>query len=564
MAHRTVEAKEELKGVLNLCRYVAGSYQIKAAFLFGDYAFGLFNSKVMQVMLIINNFQPKIISYLKTLGEKSVLAIAVDQWVFERDVDRGFLGEALAGGMLFPYIPLLNAEYLHAQEVKLKKRIITELFENLVLDFPELSHEILIKPEYFLYESLLRRARLFPPAIYSILNFMHESVRKQNIESVLAGYLEALKELEKETIVNSSGGYIRISRDFIEKARKRKIRFTIPIKTAQKALFGLLLGIFPKILSSLSQNLLAFPNIQRTLSEDDRVFLTIEDPQKYLFVPTARGLVPLANRVSIETFAKEVLSADENVKVERMGGVLNDAYRVKAYVDGQEKSIVVKKFRDWSSFKWFPLALWAMGTRAFAVLGSSRLERECAINQLLSSKGFNAPKLLHVNHAERLLFMEYIEGENLEKVIKRIMGQKTTNISDKDLTVIKEVGKKIAEIHALNVSLGDTKPENILVGRDGEIYLLDFEQASRNGDQAWDIAEFLYYAGHYAPPLDGNKHAELITKYFIEGYLESGGKIENIRRAGSPKYTKVFSVFTLPNIILTISNICKKTHGKRE
>jgi tRNA A-37 threonylcarbamoyl transferase component Bud32 len=131
--------------------------------------------------------------------------------------------------------------------------------------------------------------------------------------------------------------------------------------------------------------------------------------------------------------------------------------------------------------------------------------------------------------------------------------------------LIREVGRKIAEIHRVGVSLGDCKPENILVTADGKLCFVDLEQATRDGDQSWDVAEFLYYSGHYVPPIStsASDAAELVTREFIEGYLEAGGKKETIKNAGSAKYTKVFSIFTLPHIIFAISNLCKKI-GKNQ
>ena len=520
----------------------------------------------MQVLLVIRGFQPRLMNYLKVFDERNIVVLAVDEGVFEMDVDKGFLGEAVAGGLIFPYIPLLNEAYLRVQEVKLKKRLILELLENLVLDFPEFSYEIHIKPEYFMYETMLSRARLFPPMIYDLLNFVRENSRKENIEKTLRGYSQALEELEKEKSINFTNGYVTISRHLLDKSRSRKIRFVNLFKPAQKALFTSLLSIFPKIVNLLSQNRETFPRLQRVTEENSRIVHQIEDPQKYLYVPTASGLVPLANKMDIEAFAREVLSADKDAKIgiEEIGGVLNDAYLIKIIVNGQERKIVVKRFRDWSSFKWFPLTLWTVGTRTFAVLARSRLEKECAINQLLYSNGFTVPKLLYVNHAERLIFMEYVEGENLEKTIRRIAGSKTTGEMKKDLNIMNKVGEKFAEVHALGIALGDTKPENIIIDRNSEICLLDFEQASRNGDKIWDVAEFLYYAGHYIPPLVGTKSAELITKAFVEGYLHAGGNAEIVKEAGKPKYTKVFSVFTRPHIIVAISNICRKASRLKE
>src|SRR3989442_14671851 len=37
--------------------------------------------------------------------------------------------------------------------------------------------------------------------------------------------------------------------------------------------------------------------------------------------------------------------------------------------------------------------------------------------------------------------------------------------------------------------LGDTKPENFIVDRDGKVTLVDLEQARYKGDYGWDVAE---------------------------------------------------------------------------
>jgi tRNA A-37 threonylcarbamoyl transferase component Bud32 len=223
--------------------------------------------------------------------------------------------------------------------------------------------------------------------------------------------------------------------------------------------------------------------------------------------------------------------------------------------------VVVKKFKDWVGFKWFPLALWALGTKSFAVLGRSRLEREYALNQFLHSQGASVPRILYVSPQQSLVFQEFVEGENLVDIIKRIMANEKE--AEKEFALIKEVGRKIAEAHRLGVALGDCKPENVIMTKEGKLFFVDLEQASRDGNQTWDIAEFLYYSGHYIPPLASAHPAELIAKSFIEGYLDAGGKKETVKKAASPRYTKVFSIFTQPHVILTLSNLCRKT-GEKE
>ncbi|MEM2093176.1 MAG: hypothetical protein QXE16_02710, partial [Candidatus Bathyarchaeia archaeon] len=81
--------------------------------------------------------------------------------------------------------------------------------------------------------------------------------------------------------------------------------------------------------------------------------------------------------------------------------------------------------------------------------------------------------------------------------------------------------------------------------------------ASKGGDKAWDIAEFVYFVGHYVSPLEGVQRAERIVKSFIKGYLMAGGSPAVVKAAGKPKYTRVFSLFVFPNVILALSKLCQ-------
>jgi len=276
-------------------------------------------------------------------------------------------------------------------------------------------------------------------------------------------------------------------------------------------------------------------------------------------------LVSLVDRVDVEAYVRDKVLHGEKGKIsmEALGGVLNDVYLVKANSGDVERRVLVKRFKDWSGFKWFPLNLWSLGTAKFAVSAKSRLERECAISEVLRGEGFNVPKVLHVSHGERLVFMDYVDGENLANQIRRIANSKTDDDVDKELATLTRVGELIARVHSLNVTLGDTKPENVIVNPAGEIFLLDFEQASHGGgDKAWDIAEFLYYSGHYLPALHGVGKAEAIADAFLTGYLKAGGSINVVRKAASPKYTRVFSIFTVPQVLAAMAAVCRKAEAQ--
>lgn len=544
--------------VLDICKRIAGAREIVAACFYGSwvYAPARYIGDV-NVLLVLSGLRLGLKGFQKPLNETNVVVLAVDKGAFERDVEQGWLGEFVADKITVPYQPFVNEEYLWQREVQTKKRIIQELLENMVLEFPELSHEFLIKAEYFMYKAMKQRARLFPPIIYSYLNMLSDDVRTKNIESIMRGYLQALKELAGEGKTTFSNEHIKITPTFIKTIKKQKLRIPPLLKSIQKAALTHLVSFFPKMTASLTSEEETFMKTYREVKMEE-LSSQLEEPEKYVLMPTPFGPVALSDETTIEDFVRKTLPGGEvlDMEIEKIGGVLNDVYQIRLRKDKEEQKIVVKKFRDWHGFKWFPLALWAIGTKAFAVLGRSRLEREYAINQFLSNKGFHVPKVLYVSPQEGLIFKEFIEGENLVHVIKRIVSSKSKATTD--IALVKEVGKKIAEAHGLGVAFGDCKPENILVTKEGNPYFVDLEQATRDGNQAWDVAEFLYYSGHYVFSLSSTDVVEFMARKFIEGYLEGGGKKETVRSAWSPRYSKVFSVFTPPHIILAISNICRK------
>jgi tRNA A-37 threonylcarbamoyl transferase component Bud32 len=551
--------------ILDVCRHLAGTTEVTAIILLDDNSITASSVKAaLEIVVVIRGFQPRLLSYVKVVDGRSIIIFAVDQWVFERDVERGFLGEALASALIFPYSALNGRDYLHAQEILLKKRLILELLSNLVLSFPELSYLLHIKPQYFMCEVVLNRIRVFPPMAYGISNFIRGKFPKKETDSVLCGYLEALEQLEKEKKVILSEGYVMIPKTLVTESKNPRVRLANISKNAPRTLFTSLFGVFPQLLNFFSQNTEALLKFQKLpWNREVTAKQHFVDPQKYVFVPTAEGLVSLEDRIDIKAFARKIFLNDKDatIKFERVGGVLNDVYLIKAHSNGIEKKVLVKRFKDWSGFKWFPLTLWSLGARNFTVLGRYRLESECAMSELLRCEGFNVPKVLHVSHNERLVFMEYIEGENLSNAIKRIAAAKNKEKIQQDLAKIVSVGEALARVHALNFALGDTKPENVIFDPTDKIYLLDFEQASHGGDKAWDVAEFLYYSGHYLPPLNSNGKAESIAKALIEGYLKAGGDADTIQKAGASKYTRVFSVFTLPAVIIAMSNVCKKAEA---
>ncbi len=550
------------ENVFGLCKRIAGSRKIMAACFYGPWVCGYADEKSdVHVLMVLGNFRSRLRGYYKSLNGTNAFILAVDQGAFEGDVKQGRLGEFTAEKITVPYESLINEEYLQRQELKAKKRIVLELLENIVLEFPELSRELLIQAEYFMYEAMMRRARVFLPVTFSFLNMLRGDVRRKNVESMMKGYLEALDELAKENQITFSNGQIKITKNLMNAIRRRKFRLPLFLKSFQRSALLHILNILPKMMRPLAYDEEVFMRSNRGGKAEELVF-QLEDPKKYLLIPTPLGFVTLSDKTGIKEFVRKAVPGVEvlPMKIEEVGGVLNAVYLLTFQRNRKKQKVKVKKFRNWYGFKWFPLALWALGTKTFAVLGRSRMEREYAVNKFLHSQGFPVPKILYFSPKQSLIFEDFIEGENLTKIIKRIISSKKEEVTA-EAALVREVGRKIAEAHRLGVALGDCKPENIVVTKDGKTFFVDLEQATRdrNGNQAWDVAEFLYYSGHYVSPISPADSAVLIAKEFIRGYLEAGGRRETVRKAGSARYTKVFSIFTPPQVIVAVSNICKKT-----
>jgi Kae1-associated kinase Bud32 len=551
--------------ILEFCRHVAGSASITAIAYVDNYSNKTINQKtIIDVMLVIKNFQPRIMRYIKTLNEQTIFVLAVDQWIFERDIEIGLLGEAIASELIFPHLPIYGEDYLQSKEVTLKKRLILELLQNLASNFPELTQRFQIKPQYFMYEVLLNRIRVFPLLAYDAADLFN-GLTLNEVEN-LCSYNKALRQLEAEEKIYFSNDYVKMSKRFLVECKDPRIKLLNLSKNAPRTIFTSIFGTFPQLINIISQNTEAFTKSQkinwRKVPDPPYVFI---DPQKYVFFQTSEGLVALSDKIDIKGYVQKMLVKDssEDIKVEPIGGMLNDVYLINVQGKGGERKVIAKRFKDWSGFKWFPLTIWSFGTKHFVITAQARLAKECAISELLHNEGFNVPKILHVSNAERLIFVEYIEGESLSQGIKRIAMATEHQTFEEELANIGKAGEILASVHSHNISLGDTKPENMLVKQDGSIYMIDFEQATQGGDKAWDVAVFLYYSGHYLQPLNGTSKAESIAKAFINGYLKAGGDVNVIKKAGTPKYTRIFSIFTMWNITSAIANVCRKTEAPK-
>ena len=231
------------------------------------------------------------------------------------------------------------------------------------------------------------------------------------------------------------------------------------------------------------------------------------------------------------------------VSIRRIGSFVNDVF----LVDVNGEKFVVKRYTNWISLKWVTLNLYGLGSVRFSISGRRRMESEYAFNYLLSRRGLRVPEILGADVRSRSILFSYVSGDGLALLLSKLA--QTGEFGQRDGIAAYEAGLLIAGAHKIDAALGDTKPENFIVDRNGTVTLVDLEQARENGDYGWDVAEFLYYSGHYWLPF--NKALSRFVEGFVKGYLETGSS-RILRKAASPKYVRVFSVWTPPNILIHI------------
>jgi len=276
-----------------------------------------------------------------------------------------------------------------------------------------------------------------------------------------------------------------------------------------------------------------------------------EDPKNHLYVRTAEGLASLNERASLEEIISK-LRPERPITISPLAGVLNEVFLVTA---GKER-FVAKRFTDWHGFKWFTLNLVSLGSKLFAVSGKARLSNEYGVNRYLAKKGVKVPKVIHVNVNEGILLESYISGSPLVDFVTQTVSQATLSKAQYQLAEL--LGQTLAQIHGLGISIGDSKPENFVASEPG-LYVVDLEQAGKRRDYAWDLAELLFYAGHYSSSATPTRGLTEMVQAFILGYLQNGDSNE-LRRAAGVRYVRVFSLWTPASIILEISKMLREAH----
>ncbi|MCW3975027.1 MAG: hypothetical protein NWE86_02150 [Candidatus Bathyarchaeota archaeon] len=541
-----------IQQILALCNEIRNDYSLIGACIYGSkvYGCGEVNSPY-DCLLILQDYERGIRYNYRKLGKESDISfLIVDRELFEIDVNNGKVGDFLSNRILTPYIVTMNSNYFAEKELLFKKRIIKEELENLIIEYGELSRSLLIKPEYFATARMVKRAKVFPPLGYGYSKLLNDSIA---MKSIVKSFNEAIEGMAKEGFITIDDQNILPSNHFINNIiSKRTLKKVVNILEQSKA------SLYSYLMHGKA-GLVDLDTISKELTFRTRKDLSkiirkkhMKDPRDYLHLRVSNGTVCLNDKSSITEILKR-MKPNANIEITPLTGVLNEVYLVKV----DDEKIIAKKFTDWHSLKWFVLNIFALGTKTFYLSGKNRLQNEISTNIFLTDNKISVPSILHVSLPRGIVFRQFIEGSIITNIVKE-------NINNEDLPkpskeCFYQLGKFFANIHDLGIELGDTKPENFIMDDDGQIFALDLEQSKRNGDASWDIAEFLYYSGHYA--ILPKKGLKKMMHSFIDGYLEIGD-YSILKKAANLSYIKVFSFWTSPQVMFTISEILRNSVKK--
>ncbi|MEM2850160.1 MAG: hypothetical protein QXI36_07805, partial [Candidatus Bathyarchaeia archaeon] len=387
-----------------------------------------------------------------------------------------------------------------------------------------------------------------PPVKYSYSRMLSNELKQRNLPIMMEEFIEALKKLETDGVVKFEDGYVIPVKTLKVKSSEKVLSIFKEVERATKAY--VIHGYAGRRVSPMK---VAWEFASKAFRGTGvKRHEELEPPERYLYLPSSVGYISVLENFSPEALTEKVQYFKEFKieSIEKLGGTLNFVDLITLRKNNETYIIVLKRFKDWYGFKWFPLSIWTLGVQKFALRGKTRMLKEYSALMRLSNWNLPSPKVVYISLVDKLLLTEYIPGQTFNTILLEFFSARS--IDSSMLEACRSVGKSMAEIHKRGMVLGDPKPENIKLFN-SKVYFLDLEQSSMDGDQAWDLAELLYFTGHMT--LSGKK-AELFASLILDGYLEVGER-EIVKKIASVKYLRVFTTVAPPNVLLAMSKVCK-------
>jgi TP53 regulating kinase-like protein len=134
----------------------------------------------------------------------------------------------------------------------------------------------------------------------------------------------------------------------------------------------------------------------------------------------------------------------------------------------------------------------------------------------LKNYGLNVPQVYEIDSQQATIIMRFIEGEKLKNIIDLLEDNKKEKIFN-------AIGKMIAILHKNGHIHGDITTSNLIVTREGDLFLIDFglhEYSDTIEDKSVDIHLFkrVLISSH-------GSNFKFCFNAFLEGYRSEYGRV---------------------------------------
>jgi tRNA A-37 threonylcarbamoyl transferase component Bud32 len=176
-----------------------------------------------------------------------------------------------------------------------------------------------------------------------------------------------------------------------------------------------------------------------------------------------------------------------------------------------------------------------------------RLHNELRVARQVSHK--NVCRLYDLGDADgrRFLTMEYVDGEDLASLLRRI-GRVP---QDKAIQIARQLCAGIAAAHERGVLHRDLKPSNVMIDGDGNVRITDFGIATATGQAGTDVAGTPQYM---APELFNGRPASIKSDIYSLGLilfeLFTGRRVNDAKTVGDIRDLHQAGTVTMPSSIV--------------
>jgi tRNA A-37 threonylcarbamoyl transferase component Bud32/predicted nucleotidyltransferase len=558
-------SKEESRAIDKFLERLAKRRKVIGACLYGSKVAGYESpDSDIDIIVVVKGYPYTVrYSYFRSEGLR-ISALIVDHIALQKDAQTGFLGEFVAGRLLHTYEAIINQELFKSIEILYKKRVILEELLGIIRTTSILCTEISFPLEFIVFSKIKQRSLVYPSALYSYYKIYTGRRAATNLAFALEGYRKALEEImtnDKELLILKTSStttdvnLLQISKKRLalnKQAERNNLRLMLARKLQVLNSYFVHAYAGRRVLHYTMQE--AESKIRRHRTQPISLPEYMAYPREHYWKLEEGLVITRSNKKWLDLVAKSFgLLSYTILKRIHLGSVNSrtTCYTLQGtYNPDRILSVVAKNFSKLKGLKWATLNFWALSNYTLSKYPLKidplfRLGTEYkALRYLRNEVGLNTPAILAIDLERLILVTNFVEGQSMHRIIQDSLKKKSA-AGAKNIFWIKAIGKNFAMVHATHFTLGNIKPNNIIVNNadnsNGSVFFtsldqFDFSENGADSDPVWDIIQFLCRS---LKRTTNTSVAKEIVREFLSGYFsfdqasttnDKASKIKDLRQ----------------------------------